>query len=60
VHLYSDPMSHNSNDRMIGKKFMKSLTATSLATEEEICSKLKERGHAFLAAVDDSLSFKYA
>ena len=49
-----------SNDRMIGKKLMKSLTATSLAIEEEICSKLKEKGHSFLAAADDSLNFKYA
>ena len=49
-----------SNDRMIGKKFMKSFTATSLAIEEEIYRKLKERGHPFLATADDSLNFKDA
>ena len=49
-----------SNDRMIEKELMKSLTTKSSAIEDEICSKLKGKGHAFLASADDSTHFKYS
>lgn len=49
-----------SNDRMIDKVFMQTLTAKSSAIEEEICTKLKERGHSFLTAADDGTNFRYA
>jgi len=47
-----------SNDRMIGKELMKTLTTKSSAIEDDICGKLKEKGHSFLASADNP-NFKY-